>query len=101
MWIEAAELFEPRPGEGEMLSRAGKVRIDTAVAQLGDRVIGGAIVVEGYAISGTPGEQLALSRSRAILVRNYLHTRFHLDSQSSCCVVASTVCAALCTFSIV
>ena len=82
VWIEAAELFEPRQGEGEMLSRAGKVRIDAAVAQLGDRVIGGAIVVEGYAISGTPGDQLALSRSRAILVRNYLHTHFHLDNQS-------------------
>ena len=43
VWIEAAELFEPRQGEGEMLSRAGKVRIDAAVAQLGDRVIGGAM----------------------------------------------------------
>jgi outer membrane protein OmpA-like peptidoglycan-associated protein len=65
-----------------MLSPAGQARIDAAVAQLGDRVIGSAIVVEGYAISGTPGDQLALSRSRAILVRNYLHTRFQLDNRS-------------------
>lgn len=82
VWIAAAELFEPSQGETEVLSRAGKVRIDAAVAQLGDRVTGGAIVVEGYAISGAPGDQLALSRSRAILVRNYLHTRFQLDTQS-------------------
>ena len=59
-----------------------KLRIDAAVAQLGDRVVAGAIVVEGYAISGTPGDQLALSRNRAILVRNYLHARFQLDNRS-------------------
>lgn len=82
VWIKASEIFEPNQGESEMLSRAGQVRIDAAVAQLGDRVIAAAIVVEGYAISGTPGDQLALSRNRAILVRNYLHTRFQLDNRS-------------------
>ena len=82
VWIEAAELFQPKQGDTEALSRAGKTRIDAAVAQLGDRAIASAIVVEGYAPSGTPGEQLALSRSRAILVRNYLHTRFQLDDRS-------------------
>ena len=52
------------------------------IAELGERVIGGAVVVEGYAMAGAPGDQLALSRTRAILVRNYLHTRFQLDSRS-------------------
>ena len=80
VWIEAAELFESKQGEGEMLSRPGKVRIDAAVAELGDRVMGGAVVVEGYAISGAPGHQLAVSRGRAILVRDYLHTHFQLDN---------------------
>jgi phospholipid/cholesterol/gamma-HCH transport system substrate-binding protein len=82
VWIEAAEIFEPKHGESETLSTAGQVRIDAAVAQLGDHVTGGAIVVEGYAISGAAGDQLALSRSRAILVRNYLHSRFQLDGQN-------------------
>jgi hypothetical protein len=82
VWIEAAELFEPKQGESEMLSRAGKVRIDAAVAQFGDRLVGDAIVVEGYAMSGAPSVQLAMSRSRAALVRNYLHTRFQLDDQN-------------------
>ena len=80
VWIEAAELFESKQGGGEMLSRAGKARIDAAVAELGDRVMGGAVVVEGYAISGAPGDQLAVSRGRAILVRDYLHTHFQLDN---------------------
>ena len=82
VWIEASEIFEPQKGESETLSPAGQLRIDAAVAQLGDRVVAGAIVVEGYAISGTPGGQLALSRNRAILVRNYLHARFQLDNRS-------------------
>ena len=82
VWIEAAELFEPKQGEGETLSREGRTRIDAAVAQLGDRVIGGAVVVEGYAVSGAPGDQLSLSRSRGILVRDYLHTRFQLDDRN-------------------
>jgi len=82
VWIEAAELFEPKQGQAEALSRAGKMRIDAAVAKLGERAIASAIVVEGYATSGTAGDQLALSRNRAILVRNYLHMRFQLDNRS-------------------
>src|SRR5271166_4736636 len=82
VWIEAADLFEPKQGESEVLSRAGKARIDAAMAELGERVIAGAIVVEGYAVSGASGDELALSRSRATLVRNYLHARFQLESQN-------------------
>lgn len=81
VWIEAAELFESTQEEGEMLSRAGKLRIDAAVAELGDRAVGRAVVVEGYAISGAPGDQLAVSQRRAILVRDYLHTRFQVDNR--------------------
>ena len=82
VWIEAGELFDPKQDENEMLSRAGQMRIDAAVAEFGDRLVGDAIVVEGYAMSGAPSAQLAMSRSRAILVRNYLHTRFQMDNQN-------------------
>lgn len=82
VWIEAAELFALKQGEGEMLSREGRARIDAAVGQFGDGVIGGAMVVEGYAASSAPGDQLAVSRDRAILVGNYLRTRFELDDQN-------------------
>ena len=81
MWIEAGELFEPG-GEGERLSRGGKERIDAAIGEMGERVIGAAIVVEGYAISEDSGGQPGLSRSRATLVRNYLQARFNLDGQN-------------------
>ena len=81
-WIEAADLFELKQGETEALSRAGKQRIDAELAELGDAALGGVIVVEGYAVSGTSGDEMAVSRARAILVRNYLHSRFQIDSQN-------------------
>jgi phospholipid/cholesterol/gamma-HCH transport system substrate-binding protein len=82
VWIEADGMFAPKQDESEMLSGEGKARIDRAVAEFGDRLVGSAMVVEGYAMSGTPGVQLAVSRSRAALVRNYLHTHFHIDDQT-------------------
>ena len=81
-WIEAAELFEVKPGEGEVLSPAGRAKIDAAMAESGERVIGEAIVVEGYAVSKESGEELKLSRSRAALVRNCIHEWFQLESQN-------------------
>jgi phospholipid/cholesterol/gamma-HCH transport system substrate-binding protein len=82
VWIQAADLFESTPGGNEVLSDIGKERIDAAVEDLGERVIGASIVVEGYAVSEISGDGLAMSRSRATIVRNYLQTRFHLDNQN-------------------
>lgn len=82
VWIGAAELFESNAGGEEILSPAGQVRIASAIDELGERAIGGAIVIEGYAVSGASGDQLAQSRGRADLVRNYLHTRFKLAAQN-------------------
>ncbi|MBB6143883.1 hypothetical protein HNQ77_001832 [Silvibacterium bohemicum] len=39
-------------------------------------------MIEGYSTAGDPGSQLADSRTRAILVSHYLHTRFQLDTQN-------------------
>lgn len=82
MWINAADLFEPRRGNSEVLSQAGKARIDAAIVELGERVLSRAIVIEGYAVSEESADDLALSRSRASLVRNYLHARFQLENQN-------------------
>ena len=82
VWIKAAELFEPKQGGSEVLSPAGKARIDGAIVELGERALSRAIVIEGYAVAEASGDDLALSRSRASLVRNYLHARFQLGSQN-------------------
>jgi phospholipid/cholesterol/gamma-HCH transport system substrate-binding protein len=37
-------------------------------------------VIEGYSDGADAGEQLARSRARAILVRNYLQNHFQLDA---------------------
>jgi len=82
VWLDAAELFEPKQGDKEVLSQAGKARIDAAIVELGERVLSRAIVIEGYAVSEASGDALPLSRSRASLVRNYLHARFQLEDQN-------------------
>jgi phospholipid/cholesterol/gamma-HCH transport system substrate-binding protein len=80
-WIEAGELFAPK-GEGEALSEAGKARIDAAISEFGERAIGAAIVVEGYAMTEGSGDELGLSRRRATLVQNYIQGRYQLSSQN-------------------
>ncbi len=40
------------------------------------------IVIEGYSTAGDQGSRLADSRTRAILVREYLNTRFQIDLQN-------------------
>ncbi len=82
VWFDAKDLFQVRPNAQEVLSQRGKERLDTAVANMGDAVLAGAVVIEGYSTDGTPGNQLAISHSRSILVRQYLHNRFQLDLQN-------------------
>lgn len=82
VWMKAAEMFEPKQGDSEVLSPAGKARIDAAIVELGESVLGRAIVIEGYAVSEGSADDLARSRSRASLVRNYLHSRFQLENQN-------------------
>jgi phospholipid/cholesterol/gamma-HCH transport system substrate-binding protein len=82
VWMKAAELFESRQGDGEVLSPAGKARIDAAIVELGERILSHAIVIEGYAVSEASSDDLTLSRSRGSFVRSYLHARFQLETQN-------------------
>lgn len=82
VWIKASELFARGPDGDEIVTYRGKARIDAAVAELGDAIVDRPIVVEGYSSTGRPGEQLAVSRERANLIRDYLHTRFEIDLQT-------------------
>lgn len=79
VWLSASDLFERQQAGPEVLSSVGQARIDQALASLGENAVEGPLVVEGYSDSSQPGEQIALSRSRATLVRNYLHDRFRID----------------------
>jgi hypothetical protein len=79
MWLSAAELFQDGSNGEEELSPRGKRVLDTALTESGDGIVESPIVVEGYWRSGTAADQLWRSRSRAILVRQYLLAQLQLD----------------------
>jgi phospholipid/cholesterol/gamma-HCH transport system substrate-binding protein len=81
-WLTPEDLFQPASNGLETLSLVGKKRLDAVATQLGDSLVASAIVVEGYSAAQDHEEQFALSRNRAILVSQYLRTRFHLDSRN-------------------
>jgi phospholipid/cholesterol/gamma-HCH transport system substrate-binding protein len=81
-WIAAPVLFTTSQSGEEVLSMQGRQSIDQAVGQfkaLYDRPL----IVEGYASSGSPSEELLQSRRRAALVRNYLQLHFHLEPKDT------------------
>jgi hypothetical protein len=63
----------------ETLSAKGKRLLSAAIGQHGDSLPDDPIVVEGYSDGADQADQLASSRNRAILVREYLQRQFHLD----------------------
>lgn len=81
-WLSAPELFQGGSNGQEELSPAGKALLDNAVTENGDSIFESPIVIEGYCSGRVPADQLRLSRSRAVLARQYLQTRFQLDSSN-------------------
>jgi hypothetical protein len=53
--------------------------LNAALTENGDLVVESPIVIEGYSNGDVPADQLRFSRSRAMLVRQYLQARFQLD----------------------
>ena len=79
-WLPADQLFHPDPHGQEELSSQGRSMLSTALGNYGQKIFQGPVVVEGYCDSDNAGDRLAVSRARAILVRNYLQSHFHLDT---------------------
>jgi len=79
-WLPGAELFQRNSNGEEELSAHGKTQLANALAQYGESVVGRPIVVEGYSEVDGPANQLALSRGRAVLARQYLLNHFQLNS---------------------
>jgi hypothetical protein len=48
------------------------------------------LIVEGYASSGSPSEELVQSRRRAAVVRNYLQLHFHLQPKDTGIIALSS-----------
>ena len=79
-WLPADKLFELDANRLEQLTAQGKSLLDGVVAQHADSIVESPIVIEGYWSGDDSAEQLARSRSRAILVRRYLQNHFQLDA---------------------
>jgi phospholipid/cholesterol/gamma-HCH transport system substrate-binding protein len=80
VWLPGAELFQQNSNGEEELSAHGKTLLANALAQYGESVVGRPIVIEGYSEVDGPANQLALSRGRAVVARQYLLNHFRLDS---------------------
>ena len=79
-WLSGSDLFQNGSNGQEELSARGKEVLDATLAEYGDSVVESPIVIEGYWNGASPADQLRISRSRAILVRQYLQTHFQLDN---------------------
>jgi|SRR5208282_5944674 len=81
-WLSATELFQKSPEGIEELSPEGKKSLDAVISQPSATVVGRPIIIEGYSNSSDASDQLRSSRTRAILVRQYLRNHFELDAAS-------------------
>src|SRR5262249_38060113 len=81
VWLSGSELFQNGSNGKEELSPNGKELLNDTLTRYGDSIVESPIVIEGY-WNGVPADQLRFSRSRAIVVRQYLQTRFQLDTRN-------------------
>ena len=81
VWVSGSELFQ-KNSNGEELSATGRALLNAALTQNGDPMTVDPIVIEGYSDGGAATDQLRLSRSRAMIVRQYLQDHFQLDPRN-------------------
>jgi len=81
IWLASNVLFEPRPDGTDVLTAAGRARLDSAMATYLKYIPSNPIVIEGYATDGTIGERYSRSRQRAGVVYQYLMGRYELNPQ--------------------
>lgn len=81
VWLAAAELFTSRPDGTQEISKDGRAILDQAMSDLVPYLPNNPIVVEGYSTGGMPDKRYLASRQRAEEVREYLESRFHLNSK--------------------
>ena len=76
--LASADLFSSDAKGVEVLSAAGKAKLDEAMTELLALPRNGPLMIEGYTAQGTAAQQYLLGRSRAVRVKSYLIDRFHL-----------------------
>lgn len=79
VWLSGSELFQNAPTGAEELSRRGKAMLDSVLDKYSASVEG-PIVIEGYRDGDDPVRKITLSRTRSILVEQYLQNHLHIKS---------------------
>jgi phospholipid/cholesterol/gamma-HCH transport system substrate-binding protein len=82
VWLSGSELFQTGSSGEEELSGKGKALLNAALTEYSDSIIERPMVIEGYWNGDVPADQLRFSRSRAMLVRQYLQVNFQLDTRN-------------------
>jgi phospholipid/cholesterol/gamma-HCH transport system substrate-binding protein len=78
-WLHADELFQLTADGVEQLTQTGRTLLNATLGQYGATILESPLVIEGYSDTADTAQRLATSRTRAILVRNYLQNHFQLD----------------------
>jgi outer membrane protein OmpA-like peptidoglycan-associated protein len=77
-WLHEGEVFTTGPNGEEMLSEAGRKRLDKVIAPYLRHAPNTLLIIEGYSSQGSEDERFLRSRDRAEMVRHYLIDRFGL-----------------------
>lgn len=70
-----------RPDGSPELSDTGRSILDQDMSELVPHLPNNPLMIEGYCENGAPDQRYLTSRLRAMEVREYLVSRFHLDSK--------------------
>jgi phospholipid/cholesterol/gamma-HCH transport system substrate-binding protein len=73
-WLDANDTFSKDAKGNEVLSAGGMRLIDQIIDNQNESVFHEPLVVEGY----SPSNEILISRSRSLLVKQYLQKHFHL-----------------------
>ena len=82
LWLRGSEVFETGADGNQQLTPGGCREIDTEIGPVVGRFPYDTIVVEGYAVQGSPTQQFVTSRERAELVRRYLEEHFDVNHKN-------------------
>jgi phospholipid/cholesterol/gamma-HCH transport system substrate-binding protein len=78
IWLESADLFHVDAKGLQVLSPAGKLKLDEAIAEVLTFPRNGPLMVEGFAGAGTASQRYLTGRRRASRVQTYIIDRFRL-----------------------
>jgi len=79
-WLAATDAFTTDAKGNEVLSVEGERQIDLIIGKEKDTIVDEPLVVEGYSSQANASDEIIASRSRSLLVAQYLEMHFHLRS---------------------